>query len=290
MKQYDKDGKELEVDKKTEKERKTAFDAISKKAILVNLSRKQISNNPFDVKTTNKTAKWLNVAEPSMLQVRKFLFNPERLAKIRSLINDSLLMVWNHTRPWDNIGYRLLPMEYYDDFNETFGKIKDEFEEAVKEFIDNYDNHLVESKKLLGKAFDKNDYPDKSQLSTYFNLEIHTSKFPDIDDIRLNLSGPELMAMQSELVGQYDETIQSSINELAEMIESGVAKKHCGTLLRVIKKLNIDDNPEISMKIAELETSIGVEKEADKKEDTPESMMIMDDLEDMDDDLIDDYI
>jgi hypothetical protein len=293
MKEFDKDGKEVKVSAKVDKDRKAAFEAICKKAILVNMSRKQISNMPFDIQTSNDLCKTLGVTDNTMIQVRKLLFNPERLSKIRSLTNDALLMVWNHTRPWDNIGFRLLPMEYYDDFNETFGKIKDEFEEAVKEFEDNYENYVKESKKLLGKAFNKADYPDKAQLPNYFNLEIHTSKFPDIDDIRLNLSGPELVAMQEEITGQYHDTINKSINTLITMITSadGFDTAEVKNLINIIKSLNIADDAEINMKLAEITetlTASGVDLEEEEVKDDNESMMVMDDLDGFDD-IIDDY-
>lgn len=286
MKQYDKNGKEILIDKKMDTKRKAAFEAISKKAILVNMTRMQISNMPFDVQTSTKVAGLLDIKNAQMIQVRKLLFNPERLSKIRSLINDALLMVWNHTRPWDNIGYRLLPMEYYDDFNETFGKIKDEFEEAVKEFITNYDAYVKESKGLLGKAFNKNDYPDKDKLDSFFNLEINTSKFPDIDDIRLNLSGQELVDMQKEITDKFEGTIRESMVQLTALVNSGKSDTSITELIKVIKDLNITDDHDIDMQLAEIEAKMGIE---DEKEVTPESMMVMDDLEDMES-LVEDYI
>ena len=288
---YDVNGNEIKIDNKIEKERLAAFEQISKKAILINMTRKQISNMPFDVISSQKCAKLLKVKDESLIQVRKFLFNPEHLSKIRSLINDGLLMVWTHTRPWDNIGYRLLPMEYYDDFNETFGKIKDEFEEAVKEFTDNYDTYLAESKKNLGDAFNKNDYPDKTQLNQYFELKISTATFPDIDDIRLNMSGPELMQMQKEITDKYTGTIKESVEEILKFIESG-NHTMAHDLLKVTDKLNVSNDPEIELKIAEIKAelkatgNIVVDKE--KKEVTEESMMVMDDIDDIDD-IIDDY-
>jgi hypothetical protein len=299
MEQYDADGNEIKVDEQTEKDRQAAFEAISKKAILINLSRKQISNMPFDVNTSNDVAKLLNVTDSNMIQVRKLLFNPDHLAKIRSLINDALLMIWNHTRPWDNIGYRLLPMAYYDDFNETFGKIKDEFEEAVREFTDNYDSYVKESKKVLGKAFNKNDYPDRTQLNQFFNLQVHTSKFPDIDDIRLNLSGPELVAMQNGLTEKYDDILKSSIDELCKLVKQEQRDPgEVARLMMVIEKLNAEDNAEITMQLEEIKEKLGGKLPSDLLDDD-ESMMVIDDVieeakedgaEDEIDELMDDYL
>ena len=278
----DNEGKEIVVDKKTEKARQAAFAQISKKAILVNLVRRQMSNMPFDVQLTQDIAKHLNVKNAEMLQVRKFLLDPARFSKIRSLINDALLMVWNNTRPWDNIGYRLLPMEYYDDFNETFSKIKDEFEEAVQEFVTGYDDYVKEAKDNLGKAFKKTDYPDKAQLTDMFTLEIETAQFPDIDDLRLNLSGPELMAMQKETTEKYQETLTNAMTELTNIIETDPKDVRVPKLFKTVEALNIINDVNIEMKLAELKDNLDI----DVNEDDPKaSMMVMDDI--TEDDLCD---
>jgi len=288
MKQFNSDGTEVKVPEKIEKDRQAAFDAIRKKAILVNMSHRQISNIPFDVQLSDKVAKDIGMGDKSMLQIRKCLFNPERLSKVRSLINDALLMVWNHTRPWDNIGFRLLPMEYYDDFNDTFGKIKDEFEEAVNEFADNYLTYVDESKKLLGPiAFRKEDYPDVNNVRKYFNLEIHTSVFPEIDDIRLNMSGPELVAMQKEITEKYEGVINETMTELLNLVsnnaDGGTIAKH----IKMVEKLNIGSNPEIDLKLSEIKATLGTPIKSDTP--TKESMMVMDDIDDLED-IMDDYI
>ena len=98
MKQFDKDGKEIKTDAETEKARKAAFEQICKKGILVNMSRKQISNMPFDVKTSDELAKTLGVTDPKMIQVRKLLFNPERLSRIH-LAAPTSRQVWNPRNP-----------------------------------------------------------------------------------------------------------------------------------------------------------------------------------------------
>lgn len=303
-KQYDSKGKEIKLTEQQEKERQAAFEAIQKKAILVNMTRSQISNMPFDVTTSKKVVEAFGVKDDTMIQVRKFLFLPQRLSKIRSLINDAMLLVWNHTRPWDNTGFRLLPMEYYDDFTDTFGKIKDEFEEAVREFIQNYDDYVAESKKLLGKVFNKNDYPDKSTLNTYFALEINTAKFPDIDDVRLNLTGAEILKYQTETINKYDELTSEQIKSLCEG-----AKKLSNTaaaikMVKSAERLNITNNSEMALLITETKEAINfgdgviypetdnpesLKVTSDIGEGASESMMVKDDLEDLDD-VMDDYL
>lgn len=276
------DPTEIQVDEGTERARQAAFSQIKKKAILINLTCKQLANLPYDVNSSKKLAETMGVKDPNMVQVRKSLLNPQHLSKVRGLINDAMLMVWNHTRPWENIGYRLLPMEYYDDFSDTFSKIKDEFEEAVNEFTANYDNYVAEAATQLGKMFDKNDYPDKNQLSNFFKLDMQTSNFPDIDDIRLNLSGPELMEMQESVLRSYKDVLRESINDLMELINVGGPSDQVNRLIHTTELLNVEDDPEISLKLAEIKDTVGYVPPTKTQEDDDEGMMVVDDLADLD--------
>jgi len=283
----DKDGNKIvKLSPKLKEQRKAAFEAIVKKAILINMTRKQMANLPFDTIMTDKICKDFNITDKSYVHVRKNILNPQYLTNIRSLINDALLMVWNNTRPWDNVGFRILPMDQYDDLNKTFGKIKDEFEEAVQVFKDNYVTYVTEAKKALGKAFNQSDYPNKSDLDALFALDIQTSTFPDIDDIRLNLSNEELCEMQNDIVEKYTETIKNAIKDLCSMIENG-DKNQAITLLSTVKKMNVDNDPTINMNLVNIEKDIknkfGLKSTTKKDKDLKEDeMMMIDDLEDFD--------
>ena len=289
----DKNGKEIGVlTEKLKGKKAAAFEAISKKAILVNMSRTQLSNLPFDMKLSNEVCASYGVKNNAYIQIHKCIFNPEYLTKLRSLINDALLVVWNSTRPWDNVGFRLLPMEYYDDFTEAFAKIKDDFEEAKQTFINNYDVYVKEAKRDLGKVFNNADYPDKADLNSYFNLEIQTSKFPEIDDIRLNLTNEELIDMQNDVVEKYDGAITSSIKILFEMInKKNAIKEDVLKCYNLIKTLNVDDNTTINMELITVEESIKLKFGDIKEKETKsnESEMIMDDIDGFDEDNLTDF-
>jgi hypothetical protein len=286
MTEYDKDGKEIKIPEQIVKQSQAAYEHIRKKAILVNLERRQFANMPYDPALSYKVCEQFDIKNHELIMVIKMLINPVHLDKIRSLMNDALLMVWNHTRPWDNIGYRILPMAYHDDFKETFSKIKDEFEEAVNHFYDNWDNYVLEAKKDLGSiAFDKNNYPDKNQLKSYFKLEIKTEQIPDVTDIRLNLSGAEILKIQQDITEQYNDTITDAMKELMSVVNTDPGKAI--KLVNIIEKLNINSNHEITEQLKDIKDNIGnVNVINVKDDDISESMMVIDDLDDLDDELL----
>ncbi len=292
-----KGNKVVKENKDLDQKRKAAFDAIVKKAILVNMTQKQMANIPFDVKLANEVCKTHKITNKSYIQVRKCILNPQYLINIRSLISDALLMVWNNTRPWDNTGFRILPMDCHDDFTKTFSKIKDDFEEAVQVFKDNYKTYKTEAKKDLGTAFDNNDYCDVADIDKYFSLDIVTSKFPDIDDIRLNLTNDELISMQDEIVAKYTDAINVSMDKLFSTLERKSAIKGTSIdLFNLIKTLNVGDNATINLKLKTAEEQLKVkfgkdflDSERTTKKDSPDKMMMVDDLEDFDEDDLEDF-
>ncbi len=273
----DKDGNEIKIPDKIETYRKAAFEQLSKKAILVNVTRRQLQNVVFDITLSEKVAKDYGVSD-DCIHLRKFLFNPERLSKIRSLLNDAEIHVLNHTRPWENTGFALLPMEYFDDFQDTFQKIKDNFEEAVKEFVDAYPDILKESRKMLGKAFDKSNYPDKSLVKDLFELEIQTAEFPDVDDVRLNLTGEELVTLTDETRVLYDDTLKEVMNDIFACIGHEENKDSIVKMLSFAQKLNITNDVDVQMQIDTLRAEFGVDEDTTEPDSVPDDMMIMSDF------------
>lgn len=213
------DGSARELDKDMEEKRQAAFEAMSKKALLINLERKQLANFMFDVQFSNKVREKFGIEAPGMLQVRKCIINPQHFANVRSIINDAMLMLWNHTRPWDNIGFRLLPMDLYDDFNDVFTKIKDEFEEAVQIIVDNWDDYLEEAKRMLGKAWNQADYPSKTALKDMFELKVTAHELPDIDDVRLNITGEEILDIQDAVREKFNMDLSDARGYLKNSIK-----------------------------------------------------------------------
>jgi hypothetical protein len=291
------DGSTRELSSDMDKKRKAAFEAISKKAMLINLERKQLANYVFDVQFSEKVRDKFGIESVGMLQVRKCIINPQHFANVRSIINDAMLMLWNHTRPWDNIGFRLLPMDLYDDFNDVFTKIKDEFEEAVQVIVDNWDEYVTEAKTLLGKAFNQSDYPSSTDIKDMFELSITTHQLPDIDDVRLNLSGEELLDLEDEIKEKYNLDmsharimLKGTIKMVTDLMETAEDKtpfaKAAHKGVEVLAKLNLDaTDPEIAAFLETTKIAISEHYEEDSTKEAADvgSGLLIDDEDDLPD-------
>jgi len=280
-KTYDEQGNVVEVPESIETARRASFEQIQKRAILVDLKRRQFSNMPFDQSATKAVAASIGANE-EQLQVRKFLIKPEYLSAIRNVMNDASLLVINHTRPWENVGPRVLPMAYYDDFTEAFGQAVDEFEVELQKLEANWDKYVAEARKNLGpKVFNKKDYPTSDQLKEIFHLSIETSEFPNIDDIRLGLGGQELLEMQKDVAEKYTDANAAAFEVALEGARNAKTPETVDKFVTLAELLNVEENPELEMKLTELREELkDVLSKVDAQE---ESMMVMDDIDGMDD-------
>jgi hypothetical protein len=196
-------------------------------------------------------------------------------------------------------------MDLYDDFTKLFGKLQDEFEEAVAEFISNYEDYVADAKKHLGKLFDKKNYPPKSQLHDLFKATIETDNLPDIDDVRLNLTAEDLLDIEKTAVGDIADKwskiqkmlIDRMTNYKAILGAGGVSddmKNRINEDVKLLEEAEVFDNDSSKFSV---DASIAIEavKEAleaqgvkvSKSLDTEvvdeSSMMIADDDMDLDD-------
>jgi len=281
-KKYDDNGDLIEVPEDIEKARKAAFEEIQKRAILIDIKRRQFSNMPFDQNITEEACKKLGI-NTDQLQVKKMLIKPEYLSTIRNIMNDAVLLVVNHTRPWENVGPRVLPMKFYDDFTEAFGQCVDEFEAEREKLINNWDMYVKEAKKNLGPAFNKKDYPTKDQLRQIFHLSIETSEFPNIEDIRLGLGGSELMEMKQEAAELYTDANHSAFESALEGARKATDPEIVDKFVTIAEILNVENSPELDMRLDELREELKETLSKVIKEE--ESMMVMDDIDTLDCDL-----
>jgi len=262
LKKVDKEGMliESELSKEMQTKRNLAFEAMKKKALLVTLERTVFANFIYDVNFTTKICKDNKITDQSFIQVRKCLLHPRHVEKLMNITNDAIMLLWNLTKPWDNNDYRVLPMELYDDLTMHMQKLQEHHEEAVQEFVDNYDNYIDEAKQSLGSAFDKNNYPDKNNIKDVFILKVVTRELPEIDDIRLNLTEQELVDLQNEASSSFQSSINTAQNKLINMldkIESLIeAKKVDAVLVKELSafafalgEMNIHNDPEITNRI-----------------------------------------
>jgi len=78
-------------------------------------------------------------------------------------------------------------MANFFDYKATLGDYQTQFNESVKEFIDEYPTLVSASAFQLGDLFDAADYPNANELVDKFKFKYVFLPVPDVGDFRVDV-------------------------------------------------------------------------------------------------------
>jgi hypothetical protein len=128
--------------------------------------------------------------------------------------------VYAQSLPWLEGGIRILPSELYFEFTAEYGKLKNEFESAVGDFLLNYDAHRERAKIALNGLFKDSDYPAVEFVRDKFGVRLTCMPVPDGSDFRVDL--PE--DIKAGIANTLNESNAVSISTAKEAILERVSK------------------------------------------------------------------
>ena len=130
-----------------------------------------------------------------------------------------------YTTPWDNLGYRLLPMTNEDECMKYLNEQEKKHDELVQKFRKELPKVLEKQKKKLGSLFDPSDYPDinsewaMDKFMYKFGFEIFTQKLPD--------SGHVVVDIESKVLNEKDKRFAKTLEKrLKTGIEAMLLEGH----------------------------------------------------------------
>ena len=140
---------------------------------------------------------------------KKLLAGTARLDELQKLV--ATIRVWHYeqTLPWSDGGSRLLPMKNFFDYKATLGDYERQFDEAVKDFLLEYDTLVTAAAFQLGYLYNKEDYPDAAKLMSKFRMHYVFLPVPDAGDFRIDVNE----ASKTELQAQYEKFYNDKLND-----------------------------------------------------------------------------
>lgn len=140
---------------------------------------------------------------------KKLLAGTARLDELQKLV--ATIRVWHYeqTLPWSDGGSRLLPMKNFFDYKATLGDYERQFDDAVKDFLLEYDTLVTAAAFQLGDLFNKEDYPELIKLMSKFRMRYVFLPVPDAGDFRIDVNE----ASKTELQAQYEKFYNDKLND-----------------------------------------------------------------------------
>ncbi len=248
-------------------------DLLKHKALTVRLFRKKFNKNKGDRALAEKLHISEKVTDKSALRVNKSLFPNSVTKPYQDIITKAGKYFYRMTLPWDDKGFRLLPIELYKEFTKEMKAFTRDFREQVNLFVTGFESNMLVMKESLGNAYSDDDYsewllPDGAinteAIKAKFLLETEFGTVNTADDLRASLTEEDREVIAQHITAQNNKKFAKSqehvitllhdkimalrdrLGEDGRLDEGSPVISNLEDLCDLIPKLNFTGDPELN--------------------------------------------
>jgi hypothetical protein len=204
-------------------------------AIVVDLTISTYSGRKKDRKTQDEVVAAKGSGSSKAASVYKSLFAEckelEAITKYGAVVRASHYRL---TRPWTDMGSRILPTARLLEYCDVMTAHDTEFGKLVRAFLDKYDTLVSAAAFQLGTLFDRAEYPSRGNLAGKFGITRAEYPLPTGGDWRLDLDAER----QQELVEKYQKRFET---QLAAAQQENWQKLHAALTTFSVKLVDKED-------------------------------------------------
>ena len=247
---------------------------IQNKVLLSKLTISQFNPKKADTQTTNEVLREKQASRNAGMWV-KYLVNPDNLLSVTSYAQKARLEHYKLSLPWEDEGWRILPVKMYTKYQDKMIKCKDRFNMEVEKFVTEWPECVEEAKIALKDMFNIQDYPSTDQIRSKFDFRILFLPLPSKEDFRISLSQEEMEERKKDvdnLIKVAEETAMKDLwSRLSSPIKNMVDKlsdsdsifrnsliENLREVLDLVPNLNISDNTELDLIIKECKDKLTI--------------------------------
>lgn len=165
----------------------------------------------------------MNAAERGMADVRKKLLgNCEQLTAIQKFAANTRNIHYSMTMPWSDNGSRLLPTAQYFRYNEVMTDLQNEFHRLVDEFLDIYEDRILDVQTSLSGMFAADEYLSLSQVASKFGFRISYIPLPDSGDFRIDIGNEAMVAVQTQYEQHYTSAVNAAMKDIWQKLHDNL--------------------------------------------------------------------
>jgi hypothetical protein len=217
---------------------------------------------------------------------KKLLAGTARLDDLQKLVG--MIRVWHYeqTLPWSDGGSRLLPMKNFFDYKATLSDYEHQFEDAVKDFLVEYDTLVTAAAFQLGDLFNKDDYPDAIKLMSKFRMRYVFLPVPEAGDFRIDVNEASKTELQEQYAKFYTDKLNDAMQDAWDRLHDCLRKMsdklagdekqifrdslvhNASDMCELLTKLNVTNDPKLEDARKKLESAlVGVSATDLRKDD-----------------------
>ena len=206
---------------------------INNSAMLVDLNISMWTGRKMDKKVSEEVDVTKGTKARAGNYHKKLLAGSDKLEQIQKIV--STIRTWNYsnTLPWSDGGSRLLPMKNFFDYKAMLGKLEQQYNQAVENFLQEYPQLVSTSAFTLGAMFDRSEYPDVEELRNKFKFKYVFSPVPDAGDFRIDVEEQAKAELQQQYKMYYE-------TKLAEAMQDAWTRLH-DTLKHLSERMDYTD-------------------------------------------------
>ena len=141
---------------------------------------------------------------------KNLLAGCDTLTKIKTKANEIRTIHYQMTLPWTDNGTRIIMTAGYPDYVECITALRDEFNDLIDTFIEQYDFEVISAQARLGDLFDEDEYPPSWHVRDKFNCAIKCYPITDVGDWRLDVDA-DAQEFVDEAINGYASVMHNQI-------------------------------------------------------------------------------
>ena len=184
-------------------------------ALLVELNVSQWTARKLDRSTTDELVSNKHAQAKGAARVNKNLFaGRSELEVVGQHVTETRSFVYDNTLPWSDSGIRLLPSAKFMDFNAKLQQAEDKFYGLVTEFVTVYPSLITAQAMALGDMFNRNDYPQPTDIEHRFNFNVNYMPVPASGDFRVDIGNDAQEELRKKLSSLADERVEYAMKDI----------------------------------------------------------------------------
>ena len=194
---------------------------LQEKAILVRLHMKTWTGRKMDADETRRVNDNAG-AEDGAARVYKTLVKKDRISALKNVTEKVREEHYKVTLPWDDKGVRLLPITKYESYRATMDRLFEKRNEAIKSFMDGYQDAITEAQDALGTLFNEDVYPSEIQIKRRMVAEYEFTTVPDERHFVAQVSAEEADKIKRQIQKFTEKRIKGAISDIYRRLSEAI--------------------------------------------------------------------
>ncbi len=195
--------------------------SLQERAMLVKLRIHQWGNTKQDSKKTEELAE-ANKTTKDWLRANKTLLPKEATKPLQSELGAAYNYHREVTLPWDDLGFRVLPVDLYGVYVKTINAHQEKVRTLAQELKAKLPDWKAKAKANLNGGYNEADYP--ADLPALYGIDMSVRPIPIGADLRIGIKSEELSKLRENINAEVLAQIKDSVNDLWLRLQERVAQ------------------------------------------------------------------